>query len=251
MGLAVLVLVTGCATFPPPREAGHPVSRHQREEFLTQLHVREGQIRSLRGIAVVEITLNQDTRRLREAVALRTDGRFRLETLGALGLPVMIIASDGDRVTVRRAAGQKGVPEDGRELLAQLLGLQLPPASLVRLLVGLPPRPVAPSASVFYLPQRQAYLLEEERSGSVERLYLDPSGNLLGGEIWEDGEGLRFRFSAVREVKGIPFPIEITLTQVRRPVSLTVTYQAVEINPFLSDHLFSLPIPAAAENRGR
>lgn len=101
-----------------------------------------------------------------------------------------------------------------------------------------------------YLPERQAYLLEGEYNDSVQRLYLDSSGTLLGGEIWRGRRGLRFTFSAVRDVKGIPYPMGITLAQTRRPVRVRVMYQAVDINPILSDRLFTLPQSTPAKNGG-
>lgn len=240
--LLPILLLAGCATLPPPREAGDPLPQERARAFLALLHAREGQLRSLRGMAVVEVTLKEETRRFREAVALRWDGRFRLETLGAMGLPALIVASDGEQVVVRDGTGRGGIPEDGREILTRLFGLSLSPVSLARLLSGLPPRPVEPSALVFYLPERQAYLVEGEGSGSLQRLYLDPAGTLLGGEIWQDREGLRFTFARVRRVEEMLFPGEITLTQLRRPVTVTVTYQAVELNPPLPDTLFTLPL---------
>lgn len=137
--LLAVVFLAGCATLPPPREAGRPVSRPQQEALVAHLRFREGQIHSVRGIAVVEITLNEKTQRFREAVALRSDGRFRLDTLGSFGLPVLIIASDGKRVVVHRISDQPGVVTDGDQLLNGLLGLELPPAALGRLLSGFPP----------------------------------------------------------------------------------------------------------------
>lgn len=249
--LLVVIFLAGCATLPPPREAGRPVSREQQEELIARLQIREDQIRSVRGIAGVEITLKEETRRFREALALRSDGRFRLETLGSFGLPVLIIASDGNRVVVHRMSDQPGVVTDGDQLVNGLLGLELPPASLARLLSGLPPRPVASSPLVLYLPQRHAYLLEgEDTDGAVQRLYLDASGGLLGGEIWRGRHGLRFTFSAVRDVEGIPYPMGITLTQTRHPVRVQVTYQAIDLNPILADRLFTLPQSTPAKNGG-
>ncbi|MFQ5657291.1 MAG: lipoprotein insertase outer membrane protein LolB [Candidatus Methylomirabilales bacterium] len=245
-----IISLAGCATLPPPREAGRPVSGQERDEILTRLRIREEQVRSLRGIALVEVTVYGETRRYREAVALRNDGRFRLETLSAFGVPVLIIASDGDRMAVRSTSHQSEDAADPRQLLARLLGIQLPPVAFVRLLAGLPPQPVMPSALGFYLHQRGVYLVEEQSGDALQRLYLDPSGALLGGEIWEDGDGLRFTFSAVREVEGITFPMDIALKQVRRPVGVTVTYQALDINPILNDLLFSFPLSTPAKNGG-
>lgn len=246
--LLPVLLVTGCASLPPPREAGHLLPRERAGALLVLLQAREGQLRSLRGMATVEVTVREETRRFREAVALRWDGRFRLETLGAMGLPALIVASDGEQVVVRNGSGR--VPEDGRELFTRLFGLSLTPTALTRLLSGLPPRPVGPSAQVFSLPERGAYLVEGEGGGAVERLYLDAAGVLLGGEIWQEGEGLRFTFAAVRQVAEIPFPGEITLTQLRRPVTVTLTYETVELNPPLPDDLFTLPPSPPPESRG-
>jgi len=248
--LSAVIFLVGCATLPPPREAGHPVSREQQETLVERLQIREGQIRSVRGIAGVEITLNEETRRFREALALRSDGRLRLETLGSFGLPVLIIVSDGNRVAVHRTSDQPGVVTDGDQLLNGLLGLELPPAALARLLSALPPRPIGSSPLVLYLPERHAYLLESEEADAVQRLYLNSSGVLLGGEIWTGRHGLRFAFSAVRDVDGIPYPMDITLMQTRHPVQVHVTYQVVDLNPNLADHLFTLPQSTEAKNGG-
>lgn len=248
--LSAVIFLVGCATLPPPREAGQPVSREQLETLVGRLQFREGQIRSVRGIAGVEITLNEETRKFREALALRTDGHFRLETLGSFGLPVLIIVSDGKRVAVHRTSDQPGIVTDGDQLLDGLLGLELPPAALARLLSGLSPRPIDSSPLVLYLPERHAYLLEGEDADAVQRLYLNPSGALLGGEIWTGRHGLRFAFSAVRDVQGIPYPMGITLIQTRHPIQVRVTYQVVDLNPHLADRLFTLPQSTEARNGG-
>src|SRR3972149_88087 len=62
-----------------------------------------------------------------------------------------------------------------------------PPAAPARLLAGLPPLPVAPSSLVFRLPERQAYLVEREEAGRVQRLYVEPSGAPTGGGNWGGG----------------------------------------------------------------
>ncbi len=239
--LAAVMVLAGCATLPPPREAGHPVPQEQQQALLTRLNIREAEIHSVRGIATVEITLDEETRKFREALAVRRDGRFRLETLGPFGLPVLTIASDGNRVVVHRTADQAGVVPDGDQLLNGLLGLELPLAAFARLLTGLPPRPPVPSPFVAYLPERGAYLVEGEDSDALQRLYLDPSGALLGGEIWRGRRGLRFGFDAVRTVGGIPYPMAITLAQARQPVSVRVIYQVIDLNPVLADRLFTFP----------
>ncbi len=244
------ISLAGCVSLPPPREAGHPVSVEEREALVARLQIREGKIRSLRGIAAVEVSLDEEGRRYRQALALRSDGRFRLETLGAFGLPVLIIASDGKRVVVHSASDQDRIAPGGCQLINRLLGLKLPPTALVRLLTGLPPQPIVPSSFVSYVPGRRAYLFEGEYTDSVQRLYMDPAGTLLGGELWKGRQGLRFAFRATRELEGISVPTDITLTQVRKPVSITVTYQTIDINPILADRLFSLPLSTPAQNGG-
>lgn len=245
--LAGIIFLAGCASLPPPREPGQPVSHEKRDEIVARLRAREGQIRSLRGIAAVEVTVHQESWRFREAVALRSDGRFRLETLGAFGLPTFIIASDGSRVVAYDPRDPGGTSPDGCELLNRLLGLELPPAAFVRLLAGLPPRPIAPSPFVSYLSERRAYLVEGEEGNLLQRLYVDPSGALLGGEVWEGRAGLRFGFTAAQEVQGIPFPMDIRLTHARRPRSILVTFQEIDLNPILPDRLFVFPrsVPAS------
>ncbi|MFQ5847445.1 MAG: hypothetical protein ACE5IQ_07170 [Candidatus Methylomirabilales bacterium] len=239
-------ILAGCAGVPPPREAGQPVSRYEQEQLIARLQRREGTVRSLRGTATVGVTVNGETRRLREAMALRSDGRFRLETLGAFGMPVLIIASDGKEVAVHGNPEVAGGSPGGCGVLRYLLGVNLSPPAFVRLLLGFPPRPIGPSAFVSYLQTRQAYLLEEEYGDVVQRLYLGSSGAVLGGAIWEGRRGLRFVFDGVRRVEGIAVPAGITLTQVHRPVRVTVSYRAVDINPVLADRLFVFPASTPA-----
>jgi len=251
MGCALLAVsfLAGCASLPPPREAGQPVPHETRDALVARLQVRQEQIRSLRGIAAVEIAVSEETRRFREALALKSDGRFRLETLNAFGLPVLIVASDGNRVVVHGASESVGSP-DGCELLERLLGLRVSPATLVRLLAGLPPRRVGPSVFASYLPGRRVYLLEEEDSDSVQRLYLDLSGTLLGGEIWAGRRGLSFDFTEVRDVNGIAVPMSIAITQAHRPVRVTLTYEAIDVNPILADQFFPSPPAGPAKSGG-
>jgi len=251
MGCALLAVsvLAGCASLPPPREAGQPVSNETRAELIARLQVREEQIRSLRAIAAVEIAVGEETRRFREALALKSDGRFRLETLNVFGLPVLIVASDGNRVVVHGASEPGGSP-DGCELLERLLGLRLSPPTLVRLLAGLPPRRVGPSVFASYLPGRRAHLLEEEDSDSVQRLYLDLSGTLLGGEIWTGRRGFSFDFTEVRDVDGIAVPMRIAVTQARRPVRVTLAYEAIDVNPILADQFFPSPLAGPAKSGG-
>jgi outer membrane lipoprotein-sorting protein len=244
------ISVGGCASLPPPREAGDPVSLKERDGLVARLQFREGKIHSLRGVAAVEVTLDEEGQRYRQALALRSDGRFRMETLGALGLPVLTIASDGNRVGAYGASDWDRLLPVGCQVLNRLLGLKLPPTAFVRLLTGLPPRPLVPSPFVSYIPERHAYLLEGEHAGLVQRLYVDPTGTLLGGELWKGRQGLHFAFRAAREVEGISFPMGIILTQAPKPVSVTVIYQAIEINPILDDRLFSLPLSPLAPNGG-
>lgn len=244
------IFLAGCASLPPPREVGQPVSLEEQEELVARLQIREDKIRSLRGVAAVEVTLDEEARRYRQALAMRSDGRFRLETLGVLGLPVLTIASDGDRVVVRSGSDDDRISATGCQLLNRLLGLKLSPTALVRLLTGFPPRRVVPSPFVSYVPARRAYLVEGEYTDSLQRLYVDRTGTLLGGEIWKGRQGLHFAFHAAREVEGILFPMDITLAQVRKSLSVTVTYQTIEINPILADRLFSLPVSPPAKNGG-
>jgi outer membrane lipoprotein-sorting protein len=247
--LLAVSFLAGCASLPPAREAGQPVSNETHAELIARLQVREEQIRSLRAIAAVEIAVSEETRRFREALALKRDGRFRLETLNAFGLPVLILASDGNRIVVYGASEPGGSP-DGCDLLERLLGLRLSPATLVRLLTGLPPRRLGPFVIAAYLPGRRAYLLEETDSNSVQRLYLDPSGALLGGEVWTGRRGFSFDFTEVRDVQGITVPMRITVTQARRPVRVTLTYEAMDVNPILGDEFFPSPLPGPAKNGG-
>ncbi len=251
MGCALLAVsfLGGCASLPPPREAGQPVSHETRDELVGRLQVHQEQIRSLRGIAAVEIAVSEETRRFREALALKSDGRFRLETLNAFGLPVLIVASDGNRVVAHGASEPVGSP-DGCELLERLLGLRLSPATLVRLLAGLPPRRVGPPVFVSYLPGRRVYLLEQEDSHWVQRLYLDLSGTLVGGEIWAGRRGLSFDFTQVRDIDGIAVPMRIAVTQARRPVRVTLTYETIDVNPILADQFFPFPRAGPAQSGG-
>lgn len=249
VALAAL-LASGCAVPTLPGVEGPPAPAPLREALLQSLAEREVALRALRGTATVTVSVPGHRRRLREAFALEAGGRLRLEQYEWTGLPTMILATDGETVAVHLPFARQFLR--GRatgENLGRLAGLPVAPATLTRLLLGLPPLPVDPGrVAVLGTPGTAALALISEGEGAAQALRFAPDTHLLQeGELHEGGQPLlRFRFGPAEALEGVPVARDLTLWHLPDGVEVAVAFQVLELNPSFPPDFFSLTPPADA-----
>lgn len=239
LGLALL----GCATrLPAPADV---LTRPSLDTILSSLREQEGRIHSLRALSQVEIHRGGRHLKVKEALILELPGRLRLETLGVGGLPILVVASDGERLYLHSLTDQVLlVGRAGPENLGHLMGISLHPTLLVRLLSGKAPLPLeSPGATLALGARQEGYPLLMLQGSWRQRLFIDPKGlTIERGELYQ-GEDLllRFSFQDLREAGPFLFPYRISLEQ-PGGIALHVEYETLELDPSLSSDIFRLEI---------
>lgn len=238
----LLPLLAGCASLPDRHLPGVVASPGEAAKVLAVLRDQDGAVRSLRAVARVRIAIGGAIRHLREVVALRTSGVLRLETLGALGMPVHRLILNDQMITIWNSRGGFSRAEATREGLAKLAGIEVAPLHLIRILVGLPPEPVSDGAVVHVVPEARAYVVATEGTDFRQRLTLGGEPlSLLHGELVTGRQRLRFRFS--RPSAGGLLPEQVNLSHGEGAFEIWVTYVQAELNLELPDHLFEIAPP--------
>ena len=192
-------MLGGCGYFldliPAERDVAL-VSRPVAEEMLRTLKEREAKATSLR--AVLDLTVWYGGRRqyLQQVAAVERPALIRLETIGWAGLTTLVVASDGQRLQGHipleniYVAG-RATPDN----VAAVIGIQVEPSHLVRLLLGLPPLPIEIDKSAIFRPENEyAYLVRERERPYTQRLWVSADDlTLLRGELY-DWRALRLKF---------------------------------------------------------
>lgn len=243
-------LAAGCAAPMLPGVEGPPAPPALRAALLGAVLEREAVVRTLRGTATVSVSAYGQRRRYREAFVLEAGGRLRVEQYEWTGLPVMILATDGEEVAVhlpfaRQFLRGRATPEN----LGRLAGLPVAPVTLARLLLGLPPLTVDSwGVSVLAPPGAGGLALVSGGDGAAQTLRFAPETFLLEeGELYEGGQPLiRFRFGPSELLGGIPMPRSLTLWHLSGGAEVQVAFQALELNAPLPPDVFSLAVPADA-----
>jgi outer membrane lipoprotein-sorting protein len=189
----------------------------------------------------------------RQAVAVDAPDRFRLELFSPIGI-VSLVTTDGhnlaayfpqDKVLYRGAATPTNT--------ARFIQLALSASEITGLLLGLPVLPDQREAGVVRFDEDAGwYRLDLPLTeGDVQTLAFDQKTlRLLGWEV-RNGEGAvlaRVTLSDYRPVRNQEFPFAIELSDKQGKQEAAITYEQVELNPPLSDSLFTLvSIPGVQE----
>jgi len=183
---AALILTTGCAGTP----SAPPSPELPRVEAGDLVRRWEDEWRAFPGLrAAVDLTVTRRGRAQRSAgVLLLSPTHLRFEVVTPLGLPALIVTAGPEQLLVwsateRRAWTGRPTPES----LGRWLGVPLPPASLIRLLVGQVPPPSDPASARF-----------EERGG--RHLVFDRES--VRHRVWVTAEGypVRLQLDGARSV---------------------------------------------------
>jgi outer membrane lipoprotein-sorting protein len=233
----------------PPLTAELPSA----QQLLANFDARRQALTSLRGLARVVYADTQDKGTAKQAMAVSTPDRFRLELFSPIGI-ASLSACDGhvlaayfpqDKTIYRGAATPLNV--------ARFTRVTLSPREVTSVLLGLPIPPQHGEARPVSLdPERGWYrLVLVVPEGGAQVWWFDPRTLLL--TRWEvlaehDAVVARMNLADYREVNGQRFPFEIVLSDVPGRQEVSIYYEQVELNPRLPDTLFTLvPINGVQE----
>jgi outer membrane lipoprotein-sorting protein len=255
--LLVFFLTVGlssCSVSRPPQPPQVPSPKlPSSQQLLAGLEARRQALTSLRGLARVMYADSQEKGSAKQAVAVSAPDRFRLELFSPIGIASLSVC-DGhtlaayfptDKTLYRGTATPLNVARFTRVVLS--------PREVASVLLGLPPLPQQrETLAVDFDEEKDWYRCSLPLSeGRTQVWWFEPKTLLL--RRWEvtmnNGGVLAYMTLAdYRNVNDQVFPFEIVLSDKQNQQEATIHYERVELNPALSDTLFTLaPINGVRE----
>jgi len=247
--LAFLVILTfswGCSLVRPPSwRPSIPFS-----PLIEAVRLSNERIRSLRGIARIELVYQGKRFRARQAIALAKPGLMRLETLGLLNQPLLILATDGvtlQALSISENRFYEGTVSGG---LSHFMHLRTNSEEFVSLILG--SIPLREDGSLRYDAYRSLYQLTFPPSTrwETQTFWIHPK-TLRVLEILKtdalNGEEIRISFGRFRKAGSVTFPMEIDIEVPAADNRIRLRFRRVEVNPSLSQDLFRLSTPPGVE----
>ncbi len=168
--LGALALTGGCASLPPRRPLPPEVLTTRAE-----LEARWREFRDLRSLTDITIRRAGRADRLSGVLLLRAPASLRFEALAPFGPPLLVVASDGESVTLWEVAQERAyigraTPEANR----RWLGLALGSEELVALLAGYALPPHDPLSGAMLPADEIGPSVAFETADGRQRIWLDP-----------------------------------------------------------------------------
>jgi hypothetical protein len=249
MRLPAALLTLTLAACPRPLRFGPEGEIRDPRAVLARLDARSARLRSVRGEARVRLRSPSQLGTASELVAAERPARLHLTTLGFFGKPAASLASDGAefQLFVEQTASFYAGPATAANV-SHLLLLELPPASVVDLLLGDVPRLSAREATMALEPESRAYRLSLAQGVWSQELWvatedLSPLRSQIRGPLSYDAA-----FGDFEDVGELRLPRSLELRAVDaagRPtgVELGLHYREREANVELDPSLFRLKQP--------
>jgi outer membrane lipoprotein-sorting protein len=237
LGVA-LVLLTGCASLPPPRQPLPP----EAHRLIALLRHRWQEFADLRALA--EITIQRDGRvqRLTGVLLLRAPVSVRFEALTPWGQPFLFLVGNAESVTLYQVADNRAlVGPASAKATARWLGLALEPRELVGILAG------------HVLPLEDPYSAEIVPADGVgpsikltgatgtQQIWVDPETGVVR-QIELTGEKTPARITYAGRGPTDP-PASLTLAALDAPLVVSVRYREPQLGTGPSPDLFTLTLP--------
>ncbi|MBI2461373.1 MAG: hypothetical protein HYV61_07800 [Candidatus Rokubacteria bacterium] len=165
--------LAACAAVPPPPPPLPPLAVPEAKGLLREWEAAWERFPGLR--AAVELSLSQKGTTQRTAgVLLLAPAGLRFEALSPFGLPLLIVAADGETVTIWRIAERRAVIAPATAAgIHRWLQLPLAPADLLRLLIG-QVRPLPEAESVQTALDDGVPRVELGRGALRQRVWMGP-----------------------------------------------------------------------------
>ncbi len=239
--LFVSYLLCACALVPKQQPHPHPL----KDTLLQRLDQIRATFTSVKGLAKGTYSYGEDSASASQVVIARSPKALRLETLGPFGSPLMMLASDGEALTVLlpgETRAFQGSADSG--FLQRVLRLPLQQADLVSLLLYSPLNLPWATATVAYEDKGMSRLSLESPYGLSQVYLFDRDLQLVQCQYLLAGiRQLQVDYDDFDDKRqGYPQRIELTLPQ--DGVEVRLKFSSVEVNTEVPDQKFALIPPA-------
>lgn len=225
---------------------GGPAGAADPTEVLAEARARKLPF-ALRGAFSVTIHRGEADLSTRGGLVLHAPDQFRVEVLGPVGTPALIVASDGAAINVWNAQDQIYYSgPDAAAVLAELSGGAVQLSDVVRVLTATLPMPAAPVASSSPEGRAAAYVLSgpegvqlrarvDGRSGLVQQLTVEREGAAL----------LSASYPGTKKIGRTELPTEMTLDVPALQLKVDISMQSWDELGQVPD-VFDLAAPSGA-----
>lgn len=249
------LLVSGCATTGKPERSKFrqppmiipPAAHASGRDVLDWIAAMSGKARSLKGMAKVKIVSGKKESNAREVIAVKRPAYFRLETLGFIGAPSMIITTAGAGYSVQVPTENKVLRWDrvstGNPVPVPFLLLET--KEIVDIFLGGTPIIDHDTVDIEESGAEKSYTLTIlSRDGLKKQVLVidDETFQIRTSDIYD---GLRdmvisLSYGDYQNVEGMWFPLRIEAGLLPGLESVQIRFEDVELNPMLDDDLFVL-----------
>jgi len=231
--VAVLFLLVACA--PPKAEI--PLNEIPAGPLLQALDEHRQSFRSLKGLASIEIKKWGMTRTIENAgIIIDRQNRLRLDAYGPLGNVLMAMIWDGGKPSFFSPEDET-LKKQGTAALDQLFGDGLDMRELCALLSGTVPASFQTGTAIQWCGHNNECLLQIQGKDTVRKItVIYPASHeakepgIISEEFYRNGGPLyKARFHHRKTVS--PFiPMIIKIERPSQNVSITISYQEVDVN---------------------
>lgn len=258
--ISALIFFAGCASVSQsvrPREAERPSTPPapsvpvSGDDLIKGIEEWRDNIRSLKGIARINIVSGEKETNAREVIAIRRPKSIRLETIGLFGAPAMILATDGVKCSIHITSEDKVLTWDiaSPEVPIPLPFKLLETEEIADIFLGGTPVIKYGSVDLSYSDRIGVYTLTlHSRDGFQEQVLLIDAATLrlMRSEIADGHRGMiiSLSFDNYQDIGGIWFPKRIEARFLPKNDTATISFEVTEINPKMEDELFVLSPPS-------
>lgn len=244
--LLISLILAACAPrVLPPTDLAPPVPA---EVLLERLAESATAFASLEGLARVEVDHEERSRSATHVLIAEKPNRLRLETLSPFGQPLLVLATDGQKIDVL-VPGQSRLYSDevSFERLQRLTRLPLQLTDLVHLLLYQPPLIGHERRSVTATTDGVTLLTLHATEARRQELRFDRLLRLVAADYYQ-GDDLLLRVGYDRFSGDTrPFPMTASLAMPAAKTAATVTFSEVRTNVAIPPERFRITPPRGVE----
>jgi hypothetical protein len=243
--LALVVVLAACPR--PPLRFGPNGEVHDPQVLLASLKARSSSLHALIGGGNLQVKTPRGGGNAGVNVAAERPASLRVEVLGFFDNPVLLLATDGQRLSVYHsddATFAEGLATP--RALSHVVPVALGAEDLVSLLFGVPPLGEGSPIALRVDPERRAYALTIASGERQEVVYQDLESLLPVAFVLDGPEGFQAQFEDYRSVGEGMLPRRILLASNDGKSELRLTYRKVRLEATAEPSLFQFAPPKGA-----
>ncbi len=248
---AVLLIVSGCVTVPPPEaETPASVGRLDVSSLTNAMAERDRALESLQTNAVMEYSNSTDHVKAREELIVRRPGSLRVEAMSPFGVALIVAAQDSrlqifepSKNTLMRGTADAAT-------LARFARIPMAPRDAVGLLMGIVPeaQTTSPPDSVTTEGDMTVLAYEEPEHSRRELGFQNGQLVMVRKRTPAGAVNFEIRYADYRDIGGVMFAYKVNADFPVAETRVSFVYQRPIVNGKIADSVFTLtPGPDAKQ----